>query len=53
MRVVSSRGDVELRGAVIAAGGPFDTEAAARGAAQAAVAVSEGGAWDSAWEKPQ
>jgi hypothetical protein len=42
---------------VLAAGGPFNTQAEADAAAEIAVAgdceVTDAGAWDPAWERPQ
>jgi hypothetical protein len=57
VKVNAKNGIAEISGSIIAAGGPYATQAEADAAAENAVAgdceVTDAGAWDPAWEQPQ
>jgi hypothetical protein len=57
VKVNAKNGTAEISGSIIAVGGPFNTQAEADAAAEIAVAgdceVTDAGAWDPAWERPQ
>jgi hypothetical protein len=57
VKVNAKNGIAEISGSIIAVGGPFNTQAEADAAAEIAVAgdceVTDAGAWDPAWSRPQ